>query len=125
MTRTGQLPSAKFVFDQDDRRGMALDSIVSGGCVISGAELRRSLLFSNVKVHSHAKVEDTVVLPEVDIGRDARIKKAIIDRGCAIPPGTVIGANNDDDRARGFRVTDDGIVLVTPDMLGQPLHTMR
>jgi glucose-1-phosphate adenylyltransferase len=125
MTHQAQLPPAKFVFDEDDRRGMAVDSMVSGGCVISGAGLRRSLLFSNVKIHSYAQLEETVVLPEVDIGRHARIKRAIIDRGCNIPQGMVIGEDHEEDKKRGFRVTSRGIVLVTPDMLGQPLHFMR
>jgi glucose-1-phosphate adenylyltransferase len=125
MTQQAQLPPAKFVFDEDDRRGMAVDSMVSGGCVISGAGLRRSLLFSNVKIHSYAQLEETVVLPEVDIGRHARIKRAIIDRGCNIPQGMVIGEDHEEDKKRGFRVTSRGIVLVTPDMLGQPLHFMR
>lgn len=125
MTHQAQLPPAKFVFDEDDRRGMAVDSMVSGGCVISGASLKCSLLFSNVKVHSYSKLENTVVLPEVDIGRHARIKRAIIDRGCRIPEGMVIGEDHEEDKKRGFRVTAKGIVLVTPDMLGQPLHFMR
>jgi len=122
LTYQVQLPPAKFVFDQGERRGMAVDSMVSGGCVISGAQLKRSLLFSNVKVHSYAKLEESVVLPDVDIARRARIKRAILDRGCAIPEGMVIGEDHDEDRRRGFRVSDKGIVLVTPDMLGQSIH---
>ncbi len=119
-----QLPPAKFVFDDDDRRGMAVDSMVSGGCVISGAKVRRSLLFSNVKVHSYGLIEDSVVLPDVDVGRYSRIKKAVVDRGCIIPPRTVIGENPEADRNR-FLVTDSGVTLVTPDMLGQELHYVR
>ena len=119
-----QLPPAKFVFDDDDRRGMAVDSMVSGGCVISGAKVRRSLLFSNVKVHSYGLIEDSVVLPDVDVGRYSRIKKAVVDRGCIIPPRTVIGENPEADRNR-FLVTDAGVTLVTPDMLGQELHYVR
>jgi len=119
-----QLPPAKFVFDEPDRRGVALDSMVSGGCVISGATVRHSLLFSNVRVHSYAEVSDSVVLPNVDIGRHARIRRAVIDKGCRIPPGTVIGEDLDED-ARRFHVTEGGVVLVTPDMLGQRLHYAR
>jgi glucose-1-phosphate adenylyltransferase len=119
-----QLPPAKFVFDDDNRRGMAVDSMVSGGCVISGAYLRRSLLFSNVKVHSYAHLEDSVVLPDVDIGRHCRIRKAVLDRGCAIPPGTVIGEDREQD-ARRYFVTESGVVLVTPDMVGPQLHHAR
>lgn len=125
LTHQAQLPPAKFVFDEDDRRGMAVDSMVSGGCVISGAKLKRSLLFSNVKVHSHAHVKDSVILPDVDIGRNCRISKTIIDRGCSIPEGMVIGEDAEQDKARGFRVTAKGIVLVTPDMLNQSTHFMR
>jgi glucose-1-phosphate adenylyltransferase len=125
LTHQEQLPPAKFVFNDEDRRGTAVDSMVSGGCLISGARLNRTLLFSNVRVHSYATVEDTVVLPGVDIGRHARIKRAIIDRGCRIPEGMVIGEDHEADRRRGFRVSDGGVVLVTPDMLGQPIHIMR
>jgi glucose-1-phosphate adenylyltransferase len=119
-----QLPPAKFVFDDDERRGLAVDSMVSGGCVISGATVRRSLLFSNVKVHSCALVEDAVVLPDVDIERDCRIRRAVIDRGCRLPPGLVIGENAEQDAERFF-VTPGGVVLVTPEMLGQELHHVR
>lgn len=119
LTYQAQLPPAKFIFDEPNRRGMAINSMVSGGCVISGSQLRHSLLFSNVKLHSYAVVEDSVLLPEVEVGRNCRIRKAVIDRGCEIPPGTMIGENLEEDRRRGFRVTDKGIVLVTPHMLGQ------
>jgi glucose-1-phosphate adenylyltransferase len=118
-----QLPSAKFVFRDEGRQGMALDSIVSGGCIISGAVLERSLLFSSVKVHSYSKIEESVVLPEVNVGRDCRIRRAIIDRGCQIPAGTVIGEDPQADATR-FRVTPNGVVLVTPDMLGQERTTL-
>ena len=125
LTEQAQSPPAKFVFDDDDRRGMAVDSMVSGGCVISGASLRRSLLFSNVTVHEGASVESTVVLPDVDIGAGCTIRHAIIDRGCEIAPGMSIGVDADEDRRRKFRVTDKGVVLVTPEMLGQSVHTVR
>jgi len=124
-TNQPRLPPAKFVFNNDDRRGMAVDSMVSGGCVISGAKLDRALLYSSVKVHSYAHIEKSVVLPEVTIGRHAVISRAIIDRGCVIPERMVIGEDHEEDRGRGFRVTGNGIVLVTPDMLGQSIHTIR
>ena len=124
LTYQVQLPPAKFVFDDDFRRGMAVNSTVSGGCVISGALLRHSLLFSNVKLHSFSLVEDSVLLPEVDVGRYARIHRAVIDRGCHIPEGMVIGKDLEEDRRR-FRVTGQGVVLVTPEMLGQTLHVVR
>ena len=120
-----QHPPAKFIFDDEDgRRGMALDSMVSGGCVISGATIRHSLLFSAVTVHSYANVVDSVVMGNVDIGRHCRIHRAIIDKGCKIPAGTVIGWDPEEDRER-YHVTPGGIVVVTPEMLGQDLHHAR
>jgi glucose-1-phosphate adenylyltransferase len=119
-----QTPPAKFVFDNDDRRGQAVDSMVSGGCVISGAKVRHSLLFSNVRVNSYTTVEDSIVLPEVNIGRHCRITKAIIEKGCEIPEGTIIGENRAQD-AKRFHVSPGGVVLVTTDMLGQKRHYVR
>ena len=113
-----QLPPAKFVWEEDNRRGTAINSVVSGGCIISGATLRRSLCFSNVRVHSYSEIEDSVLLPDVEVERNCRIRKAIIDRGCIVPEGTVIGHSHEDDLARGFRVTEKGVVLVTREMLG-------
>ncbi len=119
-----QLPPAKFVFDDEDRRGMAVDSMVSGGCIISGSQVRHSLLFSDVKVHSFCKIDDAVILPDVIIGRHCRIKKAVIDKGCQIPEGMVIGEDFEED-AKRFLVTKRGVTLVTPEMLGQELHHAR
>jgi len=119
-----QLPPAMFVFDDDDRRGMAIDSMVSGGCIISGSIARHSLLFSNVRVHSYSTVEDSVLLPDVDIGRNCRIKKAVIDKRCIIPDGTVIGEDPEAD-AKRFTVSPGGVVLVTPEMLGQVTNYVR
>lgn len=116
-----QLPPAKFVWEEDKRRGAAINSIVSGGCIISGATIRRSLCFSNVRVHSFSEVHDSVLLPDVEIKRNCKIKKAILDRGCVIPEGTIIGYDHDEDRARGFRVSEKGVVLVTREMLGLPV----
>lgn len=110
-----QLPPAKFVHNQDDRRGEAIASMVSGGCIVSG-HVERSLLFSNVRVHSFARVNWSVVLPNVQIGRGARITRAVIDRGCQIPDGMIIGEDAQLDAARFMR-TDGGIVLVTRQML--------
>jgi glucose-1-phosphate adenylyltransferase len=103
---------------------MALDSMVSGGCVISGAGVYRSLLFSNVRVNSYSRVESSVVLPGVNIGRHCRIGKAIIDRGVHIPEGTVIGEDPRADAER-FHVTAGGVVLVTGEMLGQQINYLR
>ncbi|HML10925.1 MAG TPA: glucose-1-phosphate adenylyltransferase [Stellaceae bacterium] len=111
-----QLPPAKFVFDDDDRRGMAVDSMVSGGCIISGAHVSRTLLFSNCRVNSHARTRDAVVLPEVDIGRHARLNRVVIDRGCRIPEGMVIGEDPKIDAQR-FHVSESGVTLVTHEML--------
>ncbi len=119
-----QLPPAKFVFDDEDRRGMAVDSMVSGGCIISGSKVRHSLLFSNVYVRSYATVEDCVVLPNVDIGRDCRLRKVVLDKNCRVPDGMVIGENHEED-AKRFHVTPAGVVLVTPEMLGDEIHYVR
>lgn len=116
-----QLPPAKFIFNDDDRRGMAVDAMVSGGCLISGAKVVNSLLFSNVKVNSYSSLEDAVVLPDVEIGRHCHLKRVVVDKGCSIPPQTVIGQDLTED-AKRFYVTEQGIVLVTPEMLGQPFH---
>jgi len=120
-----QLPPAKFVFDGDERRGMAVDSMVSGGCVISGSLVRHSLLFSSVRVSSYSYVEDSVILPNSGIGRNCRIRRAVIDRNCSIQPGTVIGYDRAADEAAGFHVTERGITLVTPDLLGQQVNRLR
>lgn len=119
-----QLPPAKFVFDEDGRRGSAVNSMVSGGCLISGASIRHSLLFSGVVVHSYAEVTDSLVLPNVDIGRRCNLKGVLIDKGCRIPEGTSIGSDPAEDQRR-FHVTPAGIVLVTPEMLGQHAHHVR
>ena len=111
-----QLPPAKFVFDDPDRRGVAVDSMVSGGCIISGAQLRRSLLFSSVRVNSYAQTCDTVVLPEVQIGRSARLNKVIIDRGVRIPENLVVGEDAELDAKRFYR-SDGGVVLISAEML--------
>jgi glucose-1-phosphate adenylyltransferase len=119
-----QLPPAKFVFDEDERRGCAVHSLVSGGCIVSGGTVRHSLLFSGVRVNEHSVVEDSVVLPGVDIGRNVVIRRSVIDRGCSIADDMQIGVDGHADRGR-FHVTDQGITLVTPGMLGQPVFTVR
>jgi glucose-1-phosphate adenylyltransferase len=119
-----QLPPAKFIFDDDERRGMAIDSMVSGGCIISGATIKHSLLFSNVVVESYSLISDSVVLPDVEVGEHCEIRKAIIDKHCIIPDGTRIGFDEEEDRKRFF-LSDGGVVLVTPEMLGQKVHHVR
>jgi glucose-1-phosphate adenylyltransferase len=125
LTQQLQTPPAKFVFDNPDRVGIAVESMIAGGCIISGAKVRRSLIFSNCKIHSHCDIVDSLVLPECEIHDRCVIRGAIIDRGSIIPAGTQIGIDHDADRARGFRVTEGGHVLVTPDMLDQKLHITR
>jgi glucose-1-phosphate adenylyltransferase len=113
-----QLPPAKFVFNDDGRRGSAVDSLVSGGCIISGAAVNRSVLFSKVRVHSYCDVQEAVVLPEVTIGRHCVLRKVVIDHGCQIPDGTHIGVDPQADAQR-FHRTPGGVVLVTADMLAR------
>ena len=117
-THQEQLPPAKFVFDLEARRGAAIDSMVSGGCIVSGSTLRGSILFSNVRVHSYCEIADAVILPEVEVGRGAKLRRVVIDQGCRIPAGMVAGYDLEADRKR-FHVTDKGITLITPAMLGQ------
>jgi glucose-1-phosphate adenylyltransferase len=109
-------PPAKFVHDEDGRRGLAVASLVSGGCIVSGATLRRTLLFTGVHVHSHAVVENAVILPDVDVGASARLKNVIIEKRVRIPPGLVVGEDPVLD-AKRFRRTDKGICLITPTMI--------
>ena len=117
-THQAQLAPAKFLHDQPDRRGMALESLVAGGCVISGS-VRRSVLFPEVRVHSYAQVNDSVLLPGVEVGRHARLCRVVVERDCTIPDGLVIGEDAAADGERFFR-TDKGVTLVTAAMLERP-----
>ncbi|MBI1398059.1 MAG: glucose-1-phosphate adenylyltransferase [Betaproteobacteria bacterium] len=123
-THQEQLPPAKFVFDQDDRRGYAVDSLVSGGCIVSGSRIARSVLFSNVRVHSYGVIEDSVILPEVDVGRGVKLRRCVVDKKCVLEEGLAIGFDPVAD-AKRFYVTPGGITLVTPDMLGQSRFLQR
>ncbi|NOS96485.1 MAG: glucose-1-phosphate adenylyltransferase [Methylotenera sp.] len=116
-----QLPPAKFVFNDEGRTGKAIDSLVSGGCLISGSRITSSVLFSDVRVHSYCDVEGSVILPKVTINRSVVLKNVVIGRGCIIPEGMQIGVDLALD-AKRFYVSEKGIVLVTPDMLGQNLY---
>ena len=118
------LPPAKFVFNDAGRAGSATDSLVSGGCLISGSSVDSSVLFSDVRVHSYCTIEGSVVLPKVTINRHAVLKNAVIDRGCIIPEGMQIGVDLALD-AKRFYVSEKGITLVTPDMLGQDLYRTK
>jgi glucose-1-phosphate adenylyltransferase len=125
-THQAQLAPAKFLHDQPDRRGMAIESLVAGGCIVSGS-VRRSVLFPAVRVHSYASVEWSVLLPGVEVGRHARLRRVVVERDCAIPAGLVIGEDAVADAERFFR-TDKGITLVTAEMLERlaaQAHTTR
>ena len=115
-TYQAQTPPAKFVLDEDGRRGIAINSLVSGGAIISGATVRESLLFSGVRIEERSEVERSVILPDVRIGQNCQVRNAIIDEGCQLAVGTRIGFDRAEDSKR-FLVTEKGVVLVTPDML--------
>lgn len=115
-----QVPPAKFVLDEDNRRGTAVNSMVAGGCIISGSVIRKSVLFSNVRVDEGSRLQSAVVLPNVTIGKRCTITRAVIDENCVIPDGTEIGVNLEQDAQRFF-VTRNSIVLVTPEMLEAPV----
>ena len=109
-------PPAKFVYDEEGRRGTGVSSLVSGGCIVSGASLRRSLLFTGVRVHSYSVIEGAVILPYVDIGRGTRLSNVVVDAGVKIPAGLVVGEDPELD-AKRFRRTERGIVLITQPMI--------
>ena len=119
-----QLPPAKFVFDLDGRRGAAIDSMVSGGCIVSGSTVRNSMLFSQVRVHSFCTINESVLLPDVEVGRGAMLSRVLVDQGTKIPPGLSAGIDLEEDRKR-FHVTEKGITLITPSMLGQNLRHLH
>jgi glucose-1-phosphate adenylyltransferase len=115
-TYSESVPPAKFIHDEESRRGSAVSSMVSGGCIISGTEVRNSLLFTMVHTNSYAVLDHSVVLPYVEVGRHARLRNVVIDRGVRIPRGLVVGEDPEDD-ARWFRVSDGGVTLITQKML--------
>jgi glucose-1-phosphate adenylyltransferase len=115
-TYTEGTPPAKFIHDERERRGLAVSSLVSGGCVVSGASIRRAVLFTRTRVNSFSQIDGAVVLPEVDIGRHARLSNVVIDRGVRIPAGLVVGEDPEADAAR-FRRTDRGTCLITQPMI--------
>jgi glucose-1-phosphate adenylyltransferase len=119
-----QLPPAKFVFDDELARGHAMDSLVASGCIVSGASVRRSLLSTRVVVERGSVIEDSVILPNVQIGSNVTLRRAVIDKNCRLPDGFTAGVDLTAD-ARRFHVTTEGTVLITPEMLGQHIHDMH
>jgi len=117
-TYSESVPPAKFIHDEKDRRGIAISSMVSGGCIISGTEVRNSLLFTEVHTNSYAVLDHAVVLPYVTVGRHARLRNVVIDRGVVIPEGLVVGEDPVED-AKHFRVSEKGVTLITQTMLDQ------
>ncbi|MEL7126003.1 MAG: sugar phosphate nucleotidyltransferase, partial [Pseudomonadota bacterium] len=115
-TYNESVPPAKFIHDERDRRGMAISSMVSGGCIVSGTEVRNSVLFTNVHTNSYAVLDHAVLLPSVTVHRSARLRQVVIDKGVVIPEGLVVGEDPTED-AKFFRVTDRGTTLITQDML--------
>ena len=109
-------PPAKFVHDEDGRRGMAISSLVSGGCVVSGSLIRHTLLSTGVRVNSYALVEHAVILPHVDVGRGARLRNVVVDAAVKIPDGLIVGEDAEID-AKRFRRTERGICLITQPMI--------
>src|SRR5262249_6577301 len=118
-----QLPPAKFVFDDDHARGHAMDSLVAGGSIVSGATVRRCLLSTSVVVERHSQLQDCVLRPSVEIGSNVRLQRVIVDRHCRIPDGFSAGFDREADRQR-FEVSEAGTVLITPEMLGQFIHSL-
>jgi glucose-1-phosphate adenylyltransferase len=110
------VPPAKFVHDIDGRRGSAVSSLVAGDCIVSGAHVRRSLLFTGVRANSYSVLEEAVVLPHCQIGRGARLRRVVLDRGVVIPPGLIVGENEKLDASR-FRRTTNGVCLITQTMI--------
>jgi glucose-1-phosphate adenylyltransferase len=119
-----QLPPAKFVFDDDGRRGMAVDSLVSGGCIVSGSMVRRSVLFSQVRVQDYCDIEDCVILPNVEIGNNVTLRRVLVDKHCRLPDGLAAGVDAEADRKR-FHVTERGVTVIVPESLGQRVHHLR
>ncbi|MGB5639230.1 MAG: glucose-1-phosphate adenylyltransferase, partial [Sedimenticolaceae bacterium] len=116
-----QSPPAKFAFDDEGRRGMAIDSLVAGGCIISGAKVKRSVIFFNTQIETGSYIKESVLLPKVRVGKNCLLQRCIVDKGTVIPDGFQVGVDPEEDRRR-FLVTDEGIVLVTPGMMNQRLH---
>lgn len=112
LTNQGNLPPAKTVFDEENRRGVNIDSYVTGGCITSGSIVRRSILGPMCKVNSYSLIEDSILFENVTVGRHAKIRRAIIDKGVILPDGTTIGYDHEEDMRQGYTITESGIVVV-------------
>jgi glucose-1-phosphate adenylyltransferase len=123
-TYSESVPPAKFIHDEENRRGSAVSSLVSGGCIVSGTEIRQSLLFTMVHTNSYASLEQAVVLPYANVARHARLSKVVIDRGVRIPEGLVVGEDPEED-AKWFRVSETGVTLITQDMIDRRAASRR
>jgi len=123
-TYQAQSPPAKFAFDDEERRGQAIDSLVAGGCIISGAKVKHSVIFFNTQIETGSYIKESVILPKVRVGKDCVLRRCVVDKGTVIPDGFQVGVDPEEDRKR-FLVTDEGIVLVTPGMMNQRLHYER
>jgi glucose-1-phosphate adenylyltransferase len=123
-THQAQLPPAKFIFNDDGFRGHAMDSMISSGCIISGATIERSLLMLKVLVRERSQIQDSVILPNVELGRHVTLKRVVVDKQCIIPDGFTAGIDPALDQQR-FHVTERGITLITPEMLGQSVRQAR
>jgi len=119
LSQQRQLSPAKFVFDDDTRRGLALQSLVASGCIVSGAAVRRSILFSKVRIDEGSRIDDSLLLPNAACGRGVVLRRCIVDKHCRLPDGFVAGFDPAWDRERGFHVTPGGVTMVTPEMIGQ------
>ena len=123
-THLAQLPPAKFVFNDDGFRGQAMDSMIAPGCIVSGSTIERSLLSLKVRVREHGLIQDSVILPNVEIGRRVRLRRVVVDKLCVLPDDFCAGYDVNEDRRR-FHVTERGVTLITPEMLGQTVHQAR
>ena len=122
-----QLPPPKFVFGEPGapgvaRRGEAIDSMICSGCILSGGHVRRSILSPGVRVNSYAMVEESILFEGVEVGRHCRVRRAIIDKDVKLPPNTVLGYDAEFDRARGFTISDNGVVVVAKDEPPEAFH---
>lgn len=118
-----QNPPAKFIFDDEERRGEAIDSLISAGCILSGARIKRSVISYAATIEQHSLVKDCVILPKVHIGKNCKLTRVIVDEGTVIPDNTIIGEDHEADKAAGFHISSGGVVLITPEMLQQGLDS--